>query len=299
MKAKYIKKGITSLVLVAAMALPMAAMAAETPDAPDEIPTVITQPVEDVSLPVAVDGMARLTEAEKQEFDDACRKLTELEAELDRLIQNDEFGAACNRIEEQMAPLRVRIVELGSKAFFDSSAENDAPASFEGYADELDLTDTEKQELNDALRKLAELQAAADEGEDVDRQMAELEARIAELENKAFPDEGDDEIDSASYEDYANSLELTETEKEELVAALRAGDSDKIAVLELKAFANSTAKTAGDESQEYLDLAKQAGDLALDMIRLITSGASEEQIDQISQKLELLCDRMAELNPAA
>lgn len=47
--------------------------------------------------------------------------------------------------------------------------------------------------------------------------MAALEARIAELEEKAFPT-----IDeSMSYEDYVKGLELTEAEKTELAAAYK------------------------------------------------------------------------------
>ncbi len=277
MKVKYIKNAITSLVLVVAMALPATAMAAETPAAANDPSTA---------------PVVSITQAEKQELDDTCRKLEALEAQLDKLIEENNFGSELDSVEDQMAALRIRLVELTAK---ENPGEGEAAdsVSIMDYVKELKLSEADKKALADAYAKLDELEKAADRGENVDSQMAAVEAQIAELEEKAFPVAADEAF---SYEDYVKDLDLTDAEKQELVAAYKSQDSAKIAALELKAAVNEMTALTGGESQEYIDAVNQLKTLGDEMIRLILSGGTDEQLDQLAQKMEPVCDRMMELS---
>lgn len=278
-KVTYIKNAVTAVLLVAAMALPTTAMAAQAPAAPNT-PAVTTA--------------ATITQAEKQELDDACRKLETLEAELNRLLEENLFDKLA-QVEDQMAVLRVRVLELAEKES-PSVVPDDSEdlAAFVANIKELKLSDADKQALRDACAKLSELQKAAARGEKVDSQMAALEAQIAALEEKAFPTIGD----SMSYEDYVKPLELTDAEKAELIAAYKAENETKINALELKAAVNSMAKLTGGESQAYADAARQLSQMGDEMVRLILSNGNGKQLDQLAEKMGALYDRMTELRAA-
>ena len=271
MKMRFVGNAITSLVLVAAMALPMTAMAAEVPAASSPSPVSITQ-------------------AERRELDDACRKLEALETELNKRIEANQFDGLSS-LEDQMAVLRIRIVELTAK---ENPGEGEAadPVSIADYVKELKLSAADKKELSNLYAKLDEMQTAADRGEKVDRQMAALEARIAELEEKAFPTVDE----SMSYEDYVKDLNLTAAEKKELAAAYKSQDDAKIAALEIKAAVNEMTQLTGGEKQEYVDAANQLKKLGDEMVSLILSGGTDDQLNQVAQKMEPVCDTLFELS---
>lgn len=171
--------------------------------------------------------------------------------------------------------------------------------SYTEYVSGLDLlTSAEKQELADALTKLDELYAKggalATEGTsaETDQQIAALEARVMELENKAFPAEIEEAFDPAAE---VNGMDLTDAEKQELIAAYQSGDETKICILELKAFANSITKLSGTESQKYRDAVEQAGKAANEMIIVLTNGADEARLNEASVKLETALEYMDQL----
>lgn len=226
-KMKYLKGAITSLVLVAAMALPMTAMAAEVPSTPSAAPASVTQAEDNAAITEYVNSLDTLTAAEKQELIDAYIKLAELDTKLEQTAEDSSEFA------------------------------------------------------------------------EIDKQMAALESKVAALEDKAFPVDDDGYIDQASYDEYVNTLDLTDAEKKELVSAFMSMDDTKICVLELKAFANSVTKQAGGESQAYRDAAEQFSKTANEMIDLLSGGASDEQLNSAEMKMISAYDRLVELAPNA
>lgn len=275
MKTNYIKCAIISLTSAAILsaAVPICAAASET-----------GKPSAERSYSVNT-----LNEDEKKELEDSYFRLEGLEKELQQLIDNDmwdDYG----RVEEQIGNLRIRIAALESKAFPDGESPANDFESYENYTSELPLTDSEIAELNDACKRLNDLYAEADRSgwENLEGEISELEKKIAELEEKAFPIADEAEYDDYSYEQYADGLELTDGEKQELAAAYRASDHVKVCILEVKADVNAMIK----QNNGNADVCEKLKQLSEELDRLYAQGASEEQLEAVALKIEKLYEEI-------
>lgn len=226
-------------------------------------------------------------------------------AELEQLAEDDAFADKYPEIESQLTRLDARIAELTEKTFPDSldTGNNTDEIDIAEYVNSLEnLTPDEKQELSSIYAKLdgltAKLEQAAKEGKEyteIESQIAVLENRMVELEEKAFPTPREEAADPAVWKEYADKLDLTDSEKEELVNAYLTENNAKIFALELRASVNNITKLSGNENQEYADTAKQLRQKTDEIIQMLYEGAEEEQLDKMSCEIEILYDRMIEM----
>ncbi len=215
------------------------------------------------------------------------------------------------------------IEDAQPELILDAQAEE---VSLEEYVSGMpNLSEDEKKEYLELCQKLEEMAAQLDGVEpgsnavadDLFCQMAPLEARLMELEEKACPME-EYVAEEISYQDMVAQLELSEEEKQELAAAYEkldalwmetepeAGDwaptpemnqlGARITELEMKAFVNSLTET--DSRQEVKDAAEEVAKIYNEYVQALRDNALEEQLNALEGKLDEAFLKLEELTLA-